>query len=78
MPYNEFLKTFSDIEVIHLDDETSRDEPSLRHKASWYMKVWQGSWHRGVTAGGCRNNIGESYAIIPWIDLFTLFVNILA
>ncbi|KAG1674068.1 Calpain-C [Nymphon striatum] len=68
MPYNEFVKTFSKIEVVHLDSETSRDEPSLRHKTSWNMKLQQGSWQRGVTAGGCRNHT-DTFHINPQYQL---------
>jgi len=56
--YSDFVKTFTHLEVVHLDAETSRDEPSLHSKHTWQMKLYQGSWRRGVTAGGCRNNQG--------------------
>lgn len=59
MAYSDFVRTFSQLEVIHLDGETSRDEPSLRHKTPWISRVYQGAWQRGVTAGGCRNNPGK-------------------
>lgn len=59
MAYSDFVRTFSQLEVIHLDGETSRDEPSLRMKTPWTSRVYQGAWQRGVTAGGCRNNPGE-------------------
>lgn len=58
MPYADFLKTFTHMEVVHLDQETSKDEASLRHKSAWNVRQYQGSWMRGVTAGGCRNNAG--------------------
>jgi hypothetical protein len=29
MAYNDWLKTFTHIEVIHLDGDTAKDEPSL-------------------------------------------------
>lgn len=68
--YSDFVKTFTHLEVVHLDAETSRDEPSLHSKHTWQMKLYQGSWRRGVTAGGCRNNEG-SYAVYSNDERFT-------
>lgn len=34
----------------------------MHSKHTWQMKLYQGSWRRGVTAGGCRNNEG-SFAV---------------
>lgn len=59
MPYADFLKTFTVMEVIHLDEETSKDEVTLRHKTPWNVRQYIGFWMRGVTAGGCRNHIGK-------------------
>lgn len=56
--YSDFIKTFTHLEVVHLDKETSRDEPSLESKTTWQMKIHQGAWRKGVSAGGCRNNPG--------------------
>ncbi|XP_076323479.1 calpain-C-like [Tachypleus tridentatus] len=56
MNYQDFVKTFTSFEVVHLDTETSKDEPTLRTKIPWHMKLCHGHWHRGVSAGGCRNN----------------------
>ncbi|KAJ8665175.1 hypothetical protein QAD02_006837 [Eretmocerus hayati] len=66
--YSDFVKTFTHLEVVHLDTETSRDEPSLHNKHTWQMKLYQGSWRRGVTAGGCRNN-QETFHINPQLHL---------
>lgn len=66
--YADFLKAFTHLEVVHLDSETSRDEPSLHHKNTWHMRLFQGTWQRGVTAGGCRNN-PETFHINPQLHL---------
>ena len=58
MSYSEFVKTFTHIEAVHLDNETAKDEPSLHNKQMWQMKLYQGAWIKGVSAGGCRNNPG--------------------
>ena len=60
MPYMDFIKTFTHLEVVHLDSETSRDEPSMADKKRWSMRFYSGAWQRGVTAGGCRNNSGDN------------------
>lgn len=66
--YSDFVKTFTHLEAIHLDSDTSRDEPSLHHKHTWQMRMYQGSWQRGVSAGGCRNN-PETFHINPQLHL---------
>ena len=60
MPYMDFIKTFTQLEVVHLDSETARDEPSMVNKKRWNMRFFSGAWQRGVTAGGCRNNSGDT------------------
>ncbi|XP_065349926.1 calpain-C [Cloeon dipterum] len=66
--YSDFVKTFSHLEVVHLDSDTSRDEPSLHHRSTWQMKLYQGTWQRGVSAGGCRNNT-DTFHINPQLQL---------
>ncbi|RZC31878.1 calpain-C, partial [Asbolus verrucosus] len=68
MSYTDFIKTFTHLEVIHLDNDTSRDEPSLHNKNTWQMRLYQGNWLRGVSAGGCRNN-PETFHINPQLHL---------
>ncbi|KAJ1524963.1 hypothetical protein ONE63_009816 [Megalurothrips usitatus] len=68
MSYLDFVKTFSHLEVVHLDSDTARDEPSLHHKNTWQMRLYQGAWQRGVSAGGCRNN-PETFHINPQLHL---------
>lgn len=69
MTYHDFVKTFTSIEAVHLDTDTSKDEPTLRSKVPWHMKVWQGQWQRGVTSGGCRNNLGMYMSITTITNL---------
>lgn len=39
MSWHEFVKSFTHVEVVHLDGETSRDEPSLRGRHPLQLKV---------------------------------------
>ena len=34
----DFLKTFTQIEVVHLDADTARDEPTLNGKNPWTLR----------------------------------------
>ena len=64
MSYNDFLRTFTHIEAVHLDADTARDEPSLIGKMPWVLRLYHGRWQKGVTAGGCRNNTGAKHMIV--------------
>lgn len=50
-----WTRIFTHLDVIHLDKETAADEPSLKSRRPWNVRVFQGYWRRGVNAGGCRN-----------------------
>ncbi|XP_046657279.1 calpain-C-like [Daphnia pulicaria] len=68
LSFPDFIATFTAIECVHLDAETSRDEPTLQGRVAWITRVYQGCWQRGVTAGGCRNN-SETFHINPQLHL---------
>ena len=55
MPFSTWSKTFTHLDVIHLDQDTASDEPSLARRSPWQVKVFNGAWKKGVNAGGCRN-----------------------
>ena len=65
MPFRSWVNTFTHLEVVHLDGDTSRDEPSLQDKIPWVVRLYQGQWRKGVTAGGCRNFTGT---LVPTYD----------
>lgn len=68
--FSDLTQTFTHFECVHLDSDTARDEPSLSDKnRKWLMRLYQGAWKRGVTAGGCRNN-PDSFHINPQLQLF--------
>ncbi|TMW49507.1 hypothetical protein DOY81_005397 [Sarcophaga bullata] len=68
MSFLDFSQTFSSLEVIYLDADTAKDELTLQDRPKrWQMKMFQGQWKRGVTAGGCRNH--ESFHINPQLLL---------
>ncbi|CAB0033042.1 unnamed protein product [Trichogramma brassicae] len=58
--YSDFVKTSTDLEVVHLNVETVRDEPSLHGERTWQMKLFHDSW--------CRNN-RETFHIDPQLHL---------
>jgi len=68
MSYTDFIRTFTHLEIVHLDAETARDEPSMQGKERWNMRLYTGAWQRGVTAGGCRNN-SDTFHINPQLQL---------
>uniref|UniRef100_A0A1A8PPW4 calpain-2 n=1 Tax=Nothobranchius pienaari TaxID=704102 RepID=A0A1A8PPW4_9TELE len=52
MSFNEFLRNYSRVEVCTLTPDTIEDD-SVKH---WSISKFDGTWRRGSTAGGCRNN----------------------
>jgi len=68
MSFNDWLRTFTNLEAIHLDADTARDEPSLSRKSAWTLRLYHGRWQRGVTAGGCRNN-ADTFHLNPRLCL---------
>ncbi|XP_031634327.1 calpain-C [Contarinia nasturtii] len=69
MSFLALTETFTNLECIHLDTDTAKDELSLTDRPRrWSMKMFQGFWRKGVTAGGCRNH--DSFHINPQLQLF--------
>ncbi|KAM4693087.1 calpain-1 catalytic subunit-like [Discoglossus pictus] len=52
MPFSEFLKLFSVLEICNLTPDDLY-EADVR---TWHTAMYEGSWRRGSTAGGCKDN----------------------
>jgi calpain len=60
MSYKDFQKSFSRLEICNLSPDSLSEEQLLNtSKRKWEMSMFEGEWVRGVTAGGCRNYLGE-------------------
>lgn len=60
MSYKDFCNYFSRLEICNLSpDALSEEELQSGDKKRWEMSVYEGEWVRGVTAGGCRNYLGN-------------------
>ncbi|KAI1303575.1 Calpain-C [Halotydeus destructor] len=66
--WHEFVSSFSNLEIVYLDGDTARDEPSLRGRIPMTLKIYRGIWRRGVTSGGCRNNV-DTFHSNPQLEI---------
>lgn len=55
MEFEDFKTNYDRVEICNMTPD-ALTESTNRH---WEVNVFEGSWIRGSTAGGCRNYIGE-------------------
>lgn len=60
MEFNDFMSNFTRVELCNL----SPDDLNENVQRAWHAQMFEGSWIRGKTAGGCRNNV-DTFAMNP-------------
>jgi len=58
--FHDFSKNFTRVELCNL----TPDELDSNVQRQWHAQMFEGSWIRGQTAGGCRNNL-NTFAMNP-------------
>lgn len=61
MSFHDFTRHFTQLEICNLNPDSLTTDDIDAGKKRWEMSVFEGEWVRGVTAGGCRNYLGERY-----------------
>lgn len=56
MEFDDFKANYDRVEICNMTPD-ALTENTKRH---WEVNMFEGSWIRGSTAGGCRNFIGEN------------------
>lgn len=56
MEFEDFKANYDRVEICNMTPD-ALTENTKRH---WEVNMFEGSWIRGSTAGGCRNFIGEN------------------
>lgn len=59
MSFHDFTRHFTQLEICNLNPDSLTTDDISAGKKRWEMSVFEGEWVRGVTAGGCRNFLGE-------------------
>lgn len=58
--FHDFRKNFTRVEMCNL----TPDAIDSNVQRQWHAQIFEGSWVRGCTAGGCRNNL-QTFAMNP-------------
>ena len=61
MSFADFRKNYDTIEICNLGPEPLSTKLQKGEKKDWYVDMFEGQWTKGITAGGCRNNIESFY-----------------
>ncbi|XP_031616976.1 calpain-A-like [Contarinia nasturtii] len=57
MAYHDWLKHFDRVEICSLSPDSLSEDKVDNGRKRWVSSVFEGQWIKGVSAGGCRNNL---------------------
>ena len=55
--YNDFKLNFDTIDICNLSPHSLANQDKGSYNIQWGLNIYEGEWIKGVSAGGCRNNI---------------------
>lgn len=69
--YKDLLRNFTAVEVCSLSpDDLIGEEEKEDVRTSWKTSMFEGSWAKDISAGGCRNHPGKLHSLLKDVFLF--------
>lgn len=62
MSFADFTSNLDMIEICNLSPDSLVNVVESGSKKRWNVNMFKGEWVKGISAGGCRNSLGNDYS----------------